>query len=133
MESILRLSDPQARSLTGIYDRLASLLGRDDPGRLVAFWEGLPDMTKKRHKPPATDSLAGIIAARIEGLKLTPYRVGKMSGTDTSTILRLISGEHTPTLETADRICHALDLILIVKSGSNLALDLVRANHEQSG
>ena len=83
-------------------------------------------MGKKRYKKPAPDSLAGIIAARIDGLSLTPYAVAKCSGTDTSTILRLISGERSPTLDTADRIIKALDLVLVTRPGSTLALDLVR-------
>ena len=57
-------------------------------------------------------------------LGLTPYAVGKLSSTDTSTILRLINGERSPTLDTADRICRALDLVLVTRAGSTLAVDL---------
>jgi DNA-binding phage protein len=83
----------------------------------------------KRVNPPAPDSLAGIIAARISGLKLTAYRVAKMSGVDVSQIQRMIDGDRSPTLDTADRIVKALDLILVVRPGSTLSLDLLRERH----
>jgi transcriptional regulator with XRE-family HTH domain len=69
----------------------------------------------KRHKRPEPDTLTGVIAARIKSLGLSAYAVAKMSGTDTSTVRRLIIGERTPTLDTADRICKAIDLVLVVK------------------
>jgi len=34
--------------------------------------------------------------------------------------------EHFRSLDTADRVCKALDLILVSRPGSTLALDLVR-------
>ena len=71
----LYLPDSQAGGLTEVYDRLASLLDRHDPGRLAAFWEGLLEMPDRRHRKPAKDSLAGTIAARISALGLTPYAV----------------------------------------------------------
>jgi plasmid maintenance system antidote protein VapI len=46
---------------------------------------------------------------------LSACAVATMSGTDTSTVRRLITGERTPTLDTADRICKAIDLVLVVK------------------
>jgi transcriptional regulator with XRE-family HTH domain len=87
-------------------------------------------MVEKRHGKPPPDSLAGAIAARIKDLGLTPYAVAKMSGTDTSTILRLIRGERSPTLDTADRICRALDLVLSTRPGSTLSIELMRERHE---
>jgi plasmid maintenance system antidote protein VapI len=89
-------------------------------------------MGKKRARkpnPPARDSLAGIIVARMSDLKLTAYGAAKMSGVDTSVIQRMIDGERSPTLETADRIVKALDLILVSRPGSTLALDLLRERH----
>jgi plasmid maintenance system antidote protein VapI len=86
-------------------------------------------MGKKRAKKfnrPDRDSLAGMIAARVSELNLTAYRVAKMSGVDVSVIQRLIDGDRSPTLETADRICKALDLVLMIRPGSTLALDLQR-------
>ena len=83
----------------------------------------------KKLTPPAPDTLAGIIAARVKNLSLTAYRVSKMSGVDVSQIQRLIDGKRSPTIDTADRICKALDLVLIVRPDSTLELDLVREPH----
>jgi plasmid maintenance system antidote protein VapI len=90
-------------------------------------------MGKKRAKkvnPPARDTLAGIIAARMSELNLTAYRVAKMSGVDVSQIQRMIDGDRSPTLDTADRIVKALDLVLTVRPGSTLSIDLVRERNE---
>jgi hypothetical protein len=84
-----------------------------------------------RRSKKAVDTLAGIISDRIRGLKLTPYRVGKMSGVDASIIQRFLAGERSPSLETADKICRALDLVLVPRPGSNLALDLLREREKQ--
>jgi transcriptional regulator with XRE-family HTH domain len=85
----------------------------------------------KRHKRPAPESLAGIIAARIKSLEVSAYWVAKRSGVDASTVLRLIKGERMPTLETADKLCRALDLVLMTRPGSTLSLDLMRERHAE--
>ena len=121
----LHLPDSQAGGLTEVYDRLASLLDRHDPGRLAAFWEGLPKWQKATQETSARQH-SGHHCGGIWELHLTPYAVGKMSRTDISTILRLINGERSPTLDTADRICRALDLVLVTRAGSTLAVDLER-------
>jgi transcriptional regulator with XRE-family HTH domain len=84
----------------------------------------------KRTVPPAPDTLAGAIAARMNGLNLTAYRVAEMSGVHVSVIQRLINGERFPKLDTADRICKSLELALAILPDSTLALDLVRDRNE---
>lgn len=89
-------------------------------------------MVKTRKRKP-TGILSGMIADRIRGLKLTPYAAGKMSGIDNATILRFLNGERTLTLNTAEKICKALDLVLVVRPGSTLCLDLIREREERGG
>ncbi len=67
--------------------------------------------------------------ARIKALGVSAYWVAQRSDTDTSTVRRLIKGERMPTLDTADRIIKALDLVLTTRPGSTLALDLVRERY----
>jgi len=70
-------------------------------------------MAKKRTKRPAAVSLAGSIKARIKALDLTAYALGKLSGVSAVVIQRFLNGERGITLETAERLCQALDLILV--------------------
>jgi plasmid maintenance system antidote protein VapI len=81
----------------------------------------------KTRKPNApVGMLEGAIRDRIQGLNLTPYRVGKMTGVDASVIQRFMAGERSLTLGTAEKLAKALDLVLVTKPSSTLALDLVR-------
>jgi hypothetical protein len=125
----------QAGSLDARYDRLAALLAAHDPERLQAFWEALPAMGKKRArkrmKRPAGDTLAGVIAARIKALGLTVYRVGKMAGVSPIVIGRFLHGERDITLGTAEKLCRALDLVLVPRPGDVLEHDLARERGEE--
>jgi len=80
---------------------------------LDAFWEELPTMGKKRAKRPASETLAGSIKARIKALGLTAYALGKSSGVSAVVIQRFLNGERGITLETAEKLCGALDLVLV--------------------
>ena len=88
-------------------------------------------MMAKARKKPATETLTDVIRARIKGLGLTMYAVGKMSGIDAATILRFLNGERTLTLRTAEKLCEALDLVLVVRPGSTLYMDLIREREER--
>jgi plasmid maintenance system antidote protein VapI len=83
-------------------------------------------MAKKRKKVGPVGMLEGAIRDRIRGLNLTPYRVGKMTGVDASVIQRFMADERSLTLDTAEKLAKALDLVLMIKPGSTLAMDLVR-------
>jgi hypothetical protein len=82
-------------------------------------------------KKPEKDSLTGVIAARIRGLGLTHYAVGKMSGVDGATILRFMTGERTLTLRTAEKLCRALDLVLVARPDSTLSRSTWYANAKE--
>jgi plasmid maintenance system antidote protein VapI len=90
-------------------------------------------MKTKTPKKPATETLTGVITARIRALGLTNYAAGKMSGIDAATILRFLNGERSLTLKTAEKLCQALDLVLVVRPGSTLYMDLVREREERGG
>jgi plasmid maintenance system antidote protein VapI len=77
--------------------------------------------------------MAGIIADRIKGLGLTAYRVAKISGVSAVMVQRFLNGERGLTLATADKICKALDLVLAVRPGSTLHIDVVRERWEKEG
>ena len=64
--------------------------------------------------------MAGIIAARIKSLGLTPYRVEQMSGVSDVVIGRFLRGERGINLVTVEKLCKALDLVLVIKPGSTL-------------
>jgi plasmid maintenance system antidote protein VapI len=82
-------------------------------------------MGKKRKTVAPVGMLEGAIRDRIRGLGLTPYRVGKMTGVDASVIQRFMANERSLTLDTAEKLANALDLVLVTKPESTLALDLV--------
>jgi len=103
----------EAGGVNATYDRLAGLLREQPPERLDAFWEELPTMGKKRAKRPASETLAGSIKARIKALGLTAYALGKSSGVSAVVIQRFLNGERGITLETAEKLCGALDLVLV--------------------
>jgi transcriptional regulator with XRE-family HTH domain len=79
-------------------------------------------MGKKRRKKLPVDTLSGAIAARIRELGLTSYAVGKMSGVDPSMIGRFLAGERTLSLKTAERLCKALDLVLVPRRADEPAV-----------
>jgi transcriptional regulator with XRE-family HTH domain len=66
------------------------------------------------------------IKDRMKSLGLTAYAAGKMSGMSPTMIQRFLNGQRGLTLKTADKLAKALDLVLMTRPGSNLALDLVR-------
>ncbi len=76
----------------------------------------------KTRKKPTPESLTGVMTARIRALGLTPYAVAKMSGIDTATIMRFLNAERTLTLRTAQKLCAALDLVLVVRPASKLSV-----------
>ena len=73
-------------------------------------------MGKKRKKVGPVGMLEGAIRDRIRGLNLTPYRVGKMTGVDASVIQRFMADERSLTLDTAEKLAKALDLVLMTKT-----------------
>jgi plasmid maintenance system antidote protein VapI len=87
-------------------------------------------MGKKRKTPAPAGMLEAAIRDRIRGLNLTPYRVSKMTRVDASVIQRFMAEQRDLTLKTADKLAEALDMILITRPGSTLALDLVREREE---
>jgi transcriptional regulator with XRE-family HTH domain len=89
-------------------------------------------MARARKKPEA-NTLTDVIAGRIRTLGLTHYAVGKMAGIDAATIMRFANGERTLTLRTAEKLCQALDLVLVVRPDSTLSLDLLREREERAG
>jgi hypothetical protein len=82
-------------------------------------------------KKPKGDTMAGIIAARIKNLGITPYRVSVMSGVSHAVLSRFLSGERGLNLATVEKLCKALDLVLTVKPGSTLYQDLSRERWER--
>jgi transcriptional regulator with XRE-family HTH domain len=70
-------------------------------------------MSKKRSRRPAAETLAGSIKARMKARELTPYRVAKMSGVSAVVIQRFVNGERDIKLETAEKLCSALELVLV--------------------
>jgi transcriptional regulator with XRE-family HTH domain len=85
--------------------------------------------TTRKTKKPTFDTLSAAIADRIKRLDLTPYAVGKRSGVNASMIQRFLHGERTLTLKTAARLCEALELELLPRTGSTLAIELMRQRH----
>lgn len=116
-------------SVSERYDRLTSLLADHTPERLAVFWEGLPTMGVKRPKRPASETLEGIIKARIKSLELSAYAVAKRSGVNAVVIQRFLNGERGMNLATADKVCKALELVLIVRPDGTLDLDLASERH----
>lgn len=70
-------------------------------------------MGKKRSKRPAAETLAGSIKARIKALDLSAYRLAQMSGVNAVVIQRFLNGERDIKLDTAEKLCQALDLVLV--------------------
>jgi transcriptional regulator with XRE-family HTH domain len=66
------------------------------------------------------------IKDRMKSLGLTAYAAGKMSVMSPTMIQRFLNGQRGLTLKTADKLAKALDLVLMIKPGSTLAMDLVR-------
>jgi len=87
---------------------------------------------KKASKKPPVDTLTGALADRIKGLGLTSYAVSKRSGVDVGTVSRFVNGQRTLTLRTAEKLCEALDMVLIPRPGSTLPLDIVREREERN-
>jgi transcriptional regulator with XRE-family HTH domain len=87
-------------------------------------------MGRKQTKPAEPVMLEQAIKDRIKSLGLTAYAAGKMSGMSPTMIQRFLSGKRGLTLKTADKLAKALDMILITRPGSTLALDLVREREE---
>jgi transcriptional regulator with XRE-family HTH domain len=88
-------------------------------------------MGKKRSKRPMAETLAGSIKARIKNLELSAYRVARMSGVNAVVIQRFLNGERDLKLETAERLCQALELVLVQRPYSTLADDLMRERHAE--
>jgi plasmid maintenance system antidote protein VapI len=53
-----------------------------------------------------------------------------MSGMPVTKIQRFLSGKRGLTLKTADKLAKALDMVLMTRPGSTLAIDLVREREE---
>jgi len=68
----------------------------------------------------------------LPGLGLTNYAVGEISGIDAATILRLMSGEPTLTIRTAEKEREALDMVFVPRPGRTLPLDIVRDRGERN-
>ena len=128
MGSRVHLSGNEDGGLKDKLDRLASLLRQHWPGRLAAFWEAIAD--DESQATPPTNMLETAIRDRIRSLNLTPYRVAKMTKVDASVIQRFMASERSLTLATAKKLAKALDMVLIIRPGSTLSLDLVRAHEE---
>jgi transcriptional regulator with XRE-family HTH domain len=77
-------------------------------------------MAKKRSRRPKGGSIGGIIADRVQSLGLTAYAVGKRSGVSPTVVRRFLIGERDLKLETVEKVCKALDLVLTVKPASKL-------------
>jgi hypothetical protein len=57
----------------------------------------------------------------MKALDLTPYRVAKMRGVRAVVNQRFVNGERDIKLETAEKLCHALDLVLVPRPADALA------------
>jgi plasmid maintenance system antidote protein VapI len=53
-----------------------------------------------------------------------------MSGMPVTKIQRFLSGKRGLTLKTADKLAKALDMVLMTRPGSTLAIDVVREREE---
>lgn len=72
-------------------------------------------MAKKRPNKPL--SLADQILREVEERELTGYRLAKLSGVGQPVIARFLNGSRSVSLETASKICEALDLELRSRRG----------------
>jgi plasmid maintenance system antidote protein VapI len=88
-------------------------------------------VARKKKDPPSI--LQQPIKDRIKALKLTSYATAKMSGVAATVIQRFVNGERDLTLGTAEKLCRALDLILVTRPDSTLDIELVRQRTERAG
>jgi transcriptional regulator with XRE-family HTH domain len=88
-------------------------------------------MAKQRFRKPKGDTMSGIIADRVRALGLTAYAVGKRAGVSPVVVQRFLKGERDLQLKTVEKLCQALDLVLIVKVGSTLHIELMRERHKE--
>jgi hypothetical protein len=77
-------------------------------------------MAKKRSRKFEAGTMGSIIAGRVRDLGLTAYAVGKRAGVSPTVVRRFLIGERDLKLETVEKVCKALDLVLTVKPGSKL-------------
>jgi transcriptional regulator with XRE-family HTH domain len=87
-------------------------------------------MGRKKTTQTGPIMLEQAIKDRIRSLGLTAYATGKMSGMSPTMIQRFLSGKRGLTLKTADKLATALDMVLVTRPESTLALDLVREREE---
>ncbi len=81
-------------------------------------------MGAKQPKRSEAESLEDVIKARIKTLGLSAYAVGKQTGINAVVIQRFLNGERGINLATAEKLCSALDLVLVERPGSTLGSDL---------
>lgn len=102
----VRRPPPEDSSVTAKLDRLATLLADHSPDRLVDFWGDV-----MADKASLSETIVQIIRTR----GLTSYALSKASGVHASVIQRFVNGERGISVETAEKLLKALDLILVVK------------------
>jgi transcriptional regulator with XRE-family HTH domain len=85
-------------------------------------------MGVKQPKRSEAESLEDVIKARIKTLGLSAYAVGKQSGINAVVIQRFLNGERGINLATADKLCQALDLVLVERPGRTMGRDSEETN-----
>jgi hypothetical protein len=73
-----------------------------------------PPPEPARKKPWSVDNgLRGVLAGRIARGRRSLSALGRRAGVDPAVIMRFIKGERDIRMETAERLCKALDLVLV--------------------
>jgi succinyl-CoA synthetase beta subunit len=82
-------------------------------------------MGANQWKRPDSETLEGIIKARIKSLEMSAPVVAKLAGINAVLVQRFLDGERGINLDTADKICRVLDLVLVTRPARTLAIDRV--------
>lgn len=61
-----------------------------------------------------TECFVEAVTRRRKEMGMTNYELAKIAGVSRESLYKLEAGKHTPTLETAEKVCRALGMVFVI-------------------